>query len=200
MIGEPVRLASNRRHRLALRARACVFAVGVITAAAAVGGAFASLGTALLLPHHLVVDAAVGLLLAAALGRDLIGLPIPVPRRRWQVPRSWMRHFWFGAVGFGLAMGAGLLTFTSSYSFYLYLLICLLIGSATGGIWIGAFFGLCFVAAAYFGTAAWSRTPSPDKAARASALARVVGMIGAAASPLILSIPAAWIAITTVGK
>ena len=133
--------------------------------------------------------------MAAAFSRDLLGLPIPVPRRRWQVPRSWMSHFWLGALGFGLAMGVGVLTYTSAFTFYLYLLICLLIGSATGGIWIGALFGLCYAGAVYFSTAMWRRTPSPDKTARASRLARAVGMMGAAASPLILAIPAAWIAI-----
>lgn len=191
MVGEPVRLAGDSRSRYRFIARAVVFSVGVCMAAAAVGAALALIGGLVLAVHELAV-AITAVAVSAALGRELFGMPIPIPHRRWQVPRTWGTRFWLGALGFGAVMGAGFFTYTQSLVFYLYLVACLLSGSGWEGGAFGLAYGLCFTSAVFLSGAAWRRILPAMQAREALALGRKAGFVGALSSPLLFSLSAVW--------
>jgi hypothetical protein len=86
--------------------------LGAGLSAAAFGGALGWIGSALGAPWGtagLVVVISVTLLYAA---RELLGLPVPVPERRRQVPESWRWRYPPNVASFlyGLGLGVGFLT------------------------------------------------------------------------------------------
>jgi hypothetical protein len=86
--------------------------LGAGLSAAAFGGALGWVGTALGAPWGtagLILVLAVTALYTA---RELVGLPIPVPERRRQVPESWRRRYPPNVASFlyGLGLGVGFLT------------------------------------------------------------------------------------------
>jgi hypothetical protein len=191
VISEPVRFAGEERGRWV--ARAAVFALGAAAGATAIGALLGFVGSVALESHSVGIAVAAATVAALVIARELGGAPVFVPQRRWQVPRKWLRdRFWLGALGFGTIMGAGIFTFIPSLVFYLYLLACLLIGSAGHGALLGLVYGLCF-AGAVFLSGAVRRPAEPvgyaDRGLTAGARARVVGAL---AAPLVISLPVAW--------
>jgi cytochrome c biogenesis protein CcdA len=189
VIGEPVRLAEERRWRLVVRA--LVFAVGAIASSAAFGALLGKAGAVVAeVPHASLVIAVIAV--AAVLGREVLALPIPIPQRRWQVPREWLRHFWLGSFLFGAIMGLGFLTYTSSMIYYLYLTASLLLGSALYGSLIGAAYGATFSLAVFMSTAIWLRLAPAEQTAKALARGRRAAAFGAITSPLLVLLPVDW--------
>jgi cytochrome c biogenesis protein CcdA len=189
VIGEPVRLAEERRWRLVVRA--LVFAVGAIASSAALGALLGKVGAVVAeLPRASLVIAIVAVV--AVLGREVLRVPIPVPQRRWQVPREWLRHFWFGSFLFGAIMGLGFLTYTSSLIYYLYLTTSLLLGSVLYGSLIGAAYGATFSLAVFMSTAMWLRLAPAEQTAQALARGQRAAVFGAIASPMLVLLPVVW--------
>ncbi|HET7128483.1 MAG TPA: hypothetical protein VFJ93_05335 [Gaiellaceae bacterium] len=187
VIGEPVRLASERQYRFILRI--AVFGVAAVCGGSAVG---ATVGAAATLLPNVALWAAAGSAAVFALLHEAFPARIPMPQRRWQLPRNWLTPFWRGAAVFGSAMGVGLFTYTPSAIFYLYLAGCLVAGSVGLSSLLGGLYGLFFFLAVIYGTIAWRYLPAGDQAPRAIALGRRAQAIGLAAAPVIAFLPGAW--------
>lgn len=141
--------------------------------------------------------APIGLVIAIAtaamvIAREVLGIPLAIPQRRWQVPREWLRHFWLGSLVFGAIMGVGVLTYTSSSIFYLYLVATLLSGSSMTGALIGAAYGACYSIAVFASTIAWLRIAPADQTLRAFRRGRSAALAGAAIAPLLVLLPVVW--------
>ncbi len=101
--------------RASYRMAVLLHALGAAIAAALFGAALGALGAALRAPWGdagLVVVAGVALVYAA---RELLGLPVPLPDVRRQVP-DWWRTFFAPRVAaflYGLGLGVGFLTYLS---------------------------------------------------------------------------------------
>src|SRR5690348_9285810 len=90
-------------------------ALGATLSAAALGGALGALGMALGAPWGAAGFAAVATVAAAFAARELLGVPIPLPNLRRQVP-EWWRTFFSRPVSsflYGLGLGVGFLTYLS---------------------------------------------------------------------------------------
>lgn len=121
------------------------YIVGSVMAGAALGGALGLVGAVAAVSISpqirllaLLVVATVGLLVDARL------LPISIPSLRRQVNDIWLTRYrgWVYGLGFGLQLGAGVLTIVESSSVYAMLIACLMSVSAGWGSLIGAGFGL----------------------------------------------------------
>ena len=189
MIGEPVRLATN----WSIGARLLRFALFVSAATAAAGAMGAALGALghLALPRHTLGIRLIALIFGIVVLARELGLVarLPLPQRRWQIPRSWLGNFWTSAVIFGSIMGAGVFTYQPSALFFLYIVACILSGSASTGALFGALFGLSFSLAVAAVTFRWRAEPAEVRGARALRLLRRVRTIGAIVAPLVATLP-----------
>src|SRR5687767_11947458 len=124
-----------RGNRWGLTATACV--IGSVLGGAAVGTLLGAVGDLLLRPLPLIA-AAVCVLAAIA---DLAGL---LPRGSRQVDEDWLVRYrgWVYGFAFGAQLGVGVVTIVTSAATYAVLALCLLSGSVTTGLAIGATFGL----------------------------------------------------------
>lgn len=77
-----------------------------------------------------------------ALGFDLSGRSLPSVER--QVNENWLGEFrgWVYGLGFGVQLGAGVLTYITAAVIVLWLAAMLVVGSVPGAVLIGATFGL----------------------------------------------------------
>lgn len=157
-------------------------------AATAVGASLGLAGDVISIAQAAALGVAV-VAACAVVARELFEVPLPVPHRRWQVPRVWLRRAWLGAFGFGSVMGAGFLTYTSSLIFYVYLLACLLSGSVWLGGAAGLFYGVSYATAVFAVSAAWRNVSPPDQTERALELGRKARLAGAVISPLVPILP-----------
>jgi len=87
--------------------------MGAVAAAAAFGAALAGVGSLLGAPWGAAGVGVVGGLAALYLAREALGVPVPVPQLRRQVPDWWRTFFSFGPAAFlyGMGLGIGFLTF-----------------------------------------------------------------------------------------
>jgi len=113
------------------------YLLGSLLGGAAVGGLLGAVGQLLLRPLPLVA----ALVCLAAAVADLAGL---LPHGRRQVDDTWLTRYrgWVYGFGFGSQLGVGVVTIVTSAATYAVLALCLLSGSATAGLAIGATFGL----------------------------------------------------------
>jgi hypothetical protein len=190
VIGEPVRLANEKRHRLV--ARMALFGLFCLAGAAGLGALLGLLGQAALPEHSLGVWIGVCALALFTLVRETVARALPLPQRRWQLPRPWTRSFWGSAVVYGGAMGMGIFTLTPSALFYAYLLSCLLVRSAAIGALIGLWYGVWFLAAVTYATIRWRDGRAGEQASRALRVLRWSRVVGAPASVLLVAFPAIW--------
>jgi hypothetical protein len=114
------------------------------TAAAAVGLALGLTGMVLGAPWGAVGAAALALTAALYALREAVGLPVPIPDRRRQVP-DWWRTFFSpptAAILYGLGLGVGFLTFLTYGTFVAVAAAALVSGDPLLGIALCAPFGL----------------------------------------------------------
>ena len=135
----------GRRRRWGVTAPAYV--IGSVLGGLAVGLLAGALGRAVLAVVDLSTTARLAVLLAAlalavALDLRLGGLRTPGPKR--QVNEEWLDVYreWVYGAGFGLQLGAAVLTQVATAAVYAMLLAAALTGSPAGGALIGAVFGL----------------------------------------------------------
>lgn len=123
--------------------------VALFTASAAVGGA--GVGAALGAAGSIVVAAGDRWPLAAAAGLGLLALVIDssganrdLARPRRQVDEAWLTMYrrWIYATGWGLQLGAGVVTVMPAATVWLVFVLAALSASATSGALLGAVFGL----------------------------------------------------------
>ena len=113
------------------------YLLGSLLGGAVVGGLLGLMGEVLLQPLPLIA----ALVCVAAAVADLVGL---LPRGRRQVDEAWLNSYrgWVYGFGFGVQLGVGVVTIVTSAATYAVFALCLLSGSATVGLTIGATFGL----------------------------------------------------------
>ena len=120
--------------------------VGSLLGGLAVGAGLGTVGSALGLDaievNARAVVLAVALAVGLALDLRLGGLHLPSTRR--QVNENWIGAFrgWVYGAGFGLQLGAGLLTVVTTAAVYLTFLVCLIAATVPTGALIGGLFGL----------------------------------------------------------
>jgi hypothetical protein len=87
-------------------------ALGAALSAAALGAALGWSGAALGAPWGVIGLLALGVVGAVYAARDLLGLPVPIPERRRQVPEHWRWRYGTQVASFlyGLGLGIGFLT------------------------------------------------------------------------------------------
>jgi methylamine utilization protein MauE len=111
-------------------------AVGTTLAAAAFGAALGAVGALLGAPWGAVGLGAIAVVAGLYAARELLGLPIPLPDRRRQVP-EWWRTFFPAPVSsllYGLGLGIGFLTYLRHGT-----LVAVSVGAVAGGDpWLGA--------------------------------------------------------------
>ena len=114
------------------------YVVGSLLGGAAIGALLGGIGQLLLDDPLRYVAAGVCLLAAVA---DLTGL---LPRGSRQVNEDWLGRYrgWVYGLAFGAQLGLGVVTIVTSAATYAMLALCLLSGSLTAGLAIGATFGL----------------------------------------------------------
>jgi hypothetical protein len=131
---------------------ATAFAIGSMAGGAALGGTLGLVGGRLL--AGLANGAALAALAAAAAaGLALDGGLARLPTVHRQVDERWLRTYrgWVYGAGFGLQLGAGLVTIVTTSAVYLAFLAASLSGGATPGALIGLAFGV---------TRAWTLVPA----------------------------------------
>ncbi len=139
----------SRHQRWGVTAAALV--AGSTLAGGVVGAALGAFG-GLLLPSasttsiFWLASAVLGLGALAEAARDRV----PLPSLHRQVNEDWLPRYrgWVYGAGFGLQLGAGMLTIVTSWSVYVTLSLCVIAGSAEAGAAIGGTFGLARAAAA----------------------------------------------------
>ena len=132
-----------RRNRWWLTATAYV--AGSVAGGAALGGLAGAAGALLSAPWRppaRAVAPVAALLCLAAAGSDLTGRRPPSWRR--QVNEDWLAVYrgWVYGGGFGVQLGAGVLTIVTTATVYLTFALALLSASAPAGAAVGAAFGL----------------------------------------------------------
>ena len=119
---------------------------GSVLGGAAVGLVAASVGSLLPEPWRasrpVVVAAAVLLLVGLLLDLRVGGSRLPTIHR--QVDEDWMARYrgWVYGVGYGVQLGAGVVTIVTSATVYAVWLLALLAGRPLAGVLLGAAFGL----------------------------------------------------------
>ena len=125
-------------------ARGVLYIAASALSGALVGGLVAAIGG--VAEHVLPAVVLFGLagLLGLAYGLHELGIfHLPHPEHKWQVPNEWIaRRPLFGAVAFGLTIGAGVFTFIPFTSFYVLLAWELALGNVWAGALLGAAYGL----------------------------------------------------------
>ena len=117
---------------------------GAATAAAALGGLLGLVGSLAGAPWGTLGGLVLAAIAALYALREAAGAPIPLPGRRGQVP-SWWRSFFSPPVTgllYGLALGAGLLTYLGFGTFVAVAAAAALSGDPLAGALICAPFGL----------------------------------------------------------
>ncbi|MGH2694204.1 MAG: hypothetical protein ACRDJJ_05240 [Actinomycetota bacterium] len=130
---------SRRRYRMS----AALHALGATGSAAALGTVLGGVGALLGAPWGYGGAIAVAVVAAAYALRELLGVPIPIPDRRRQVP-DWWRTFFSphtSALLYGLGLGVGFLTFLSFGTFVVVALAALASGNPFVGLTLCAPFG-----------------------------------------------------------
>jgi len=114
--------------------------VGSVIGGAAVGAALGLVG-AVLRP---VARPAALVIALAALAIDLGQPHMPLPRWRRQVDEQWLVAYrgWVYGLGYGVQLGAGLVTIVTAATVYLVFALALFSGSVGAGALIGGVFGL----------------------------------------------------------
>ena len=121
------------------------FVSGSTVGGAGVGAVLGLVGEGL---ERLVPDrvrlAAVVVVAVAAVAVDAARRPRLLPSWRRQVDERWMDEYraWVYGVGWGVQLGAGVLTIVSSAGIYLVVALAALLGSLPVGVALGATFGL----------------------------------------------------------
>ena len=128
------------------------YVAGSVGAGAGLGGALGAIGLpfAAVLPvgtRGLLFALAAAIAIGAAFDGGLVGRALPSVRR--QVDERWMGEYrgWVYGLGFGLQLGAGVVTIVTVSAVYATFLSAFLSGSATAGALIGGAFGLARSAA-----------------------------------------------------
>ncbi len=119
-----------------------VHTAGAVVAAAAVGAALAIVGSALGAPWGAAGVALVAVTAAAYLAREVLGIPVPIPQLRRQVPDWWRTFFPFAPAAFlyGLGLGVGFLTYLARGTLVVVAAAAFASGSpAAGALLLGAF-------------------------------------------------------------
>src|SRR5437867_3885662 len=124
--------------------------VSAYVVASTVGGA--AVGALLGATGRLIGVGAAGGALRAALVVAVCGLGIAIdmagsgglPTVRRQVDEDWLHRYrgWVYGVGFGVQLGAGVVTIVTTATVYVAFALAFLTGSAAGGLAVGATFGL----------------------------------------------------------
>lgn len=111
-------------------------ALGATVTAAAFGAALGAAGGLLGAPWGRAGAIAVAVVAVVYAGRELLGLPVPVPQWRRQVPDWWRTFFGrpLAALLYGAGLGVGFLTYLSHGT----LVVVAVAVAATGRPWIGA--------------------------------------------------------------
>lgn len=130
---------SHRQHRV----RVGFYCLGLLLAGSAVGAGLGALG-GLARANGLIAPA---WLWASVLGilvlRELGMIPVPLPYRDWQMPRSWLRHGNLrSAMMFGLTMGVGAVTRAPIAAFHATLLLDIMLASLGTGLIMGCIFAV----------------------------------------------------------
>jgi hypothetical protein len=112
--------------------------------AAALGALLGRAGGMLGAPWGAAGASSVALVAVAYAGRDLLGLPLPLPQRRTQVPEWWRTFFSLRAVAvlYGVGLGPGFLTFLGFGTFVAVAAGAVAGGDPLGGAALCAPFGL----------------------------------------------------------
>ncbi|MGI8536413.1 MAG: hypothetical protein ACR2K2_07905 [Mycobacteriales bacterium] len=122
------------------------YVLGSVLGGAAVGTLAGTVGWLLPLESAAFATAAlVVLAVAAALAAAVEGGLLPrLPTVRRQVDEDWLHRYrgWVYGLGFGLQLGAGLVTIVTSPTLHLTLALAVLTGSPAGGAVVGVVFGL----------------------------------------------------------
>jgi len=122
------------------------YVLGSVLGGAAVGALAGTVGWLLPLDSAAFATAAlVVLAVAAALAAAVeVGALPRLPTVRRQVDEDWLHRYrgWVYGAGFGLQLGAGLVTIVTSPTVYLTLALAVLTGSPGGGAVVGLVFGL----------------------------------------------------------
>jgi hypothetical protein len=120
-------------------------AVGSATAGAALGATLGWLGGLVASGAggelRLVILAA---LLVCGLVLDLAPGPLALPTVRRQVDERWLNRYrgWVYGLGFGIQLGAGVITIVSVSAVYVAFAACVFVAGPVAGLAIGAAFGL----------------------------------------------------------
>jgi hypothetical protein len=160
-------------------------ALGAGTSAALMGAVLGSLGDLAGAPWGAGGTAALAALAGIYALRELIGLPVPVPQLRRQVPEWWRTFFSPAAAAglYGLGLGVGFFTFLSYGTLVAVAAAALASGNALVGAGLCAPFG---IARALAVTVAWRAETAESAAAVADGLDRMAatplpGMVNAIA-------------------
>lgn len=191
VIGEPVRLADRSRGRFVKRM--AVFVVFALAGAGALASLLSFLGSQVL-PAGGSIAWWIGLtsFVVLCVIRETVATGIPIPQRRWQLPRPWLERFWVGAAIFGGAMGAGVFTLTPSALFYVYLFSCFLVANSLTGLIFGLWYGLWFAGAVVYATVRWRGAPAGSDASRALMVLRRARLLGSPLALLLIGAPSIW--------
>jgi hypothetical protein len=148
-------------------------AVGATAAAAAFGALAAAFGARLDAPWGTGI-AVVAILAAVYLAGEVLGLRVPVPQLRRQVPEWWRTFFPFGVASllYGVGLGVGFLTYLSHGT----LLVVAVAATVSGDPLVGA------LLLAPFGLARGLSVAIAGRARTAAEGASLVGALGRSAS------------------
>jgi sulfite exporter TauE/SafE len=120
---------------------AAAYAAGSLLGGAAAGAALGAVGS--LFADSIDDAVAYGLLAAAAVVGVVLDVAGRLPTVRRQVDERWLSTYrgWVYGIGFGLQLGAGVVTIVTASTTYVALLAALLTGSPLAGAVVGATFG-----------------------------------------------------------
>jgi MFS family permease len=123
------------------------YLVGTVAGGATLGAVAGLAGAGLhqlMQPAPAVVAALVVVACVAALAVDLHVARLRLPSVQRQVNENWLGKYrgWVYGLGFGYQLGLGVVTVVTTASVYLTIVLAFLIGSAWGGLTVGAAFGL----------------------------------------------------------
>jgi hypothetical protein len=179
----------TRRWAIAL----ALHVVGAAAAAAAFGAALGAAGGALGAPWGASGVVSVAALAAAYLGREALGLRVPVPELRRQVPDWWRTFFGFGPSAFlyGVGLGVGFLTFLGHGTLLVVAAAAVVSGDPALGAVVVAPFGIARGISAVVATRTQTQDDGTALIGRLAASASWVGWRGAHAFVLAAVIVAA---------
>ena len=115
---------------------------GTIVGGVTIGAVFGLAGSIIVGPRELPWILAIAIFLGVVWDAGLVQVRLPSTHR--QVNDVWVNKYrgWAYGFGFGIQLGAGVLTIVKSTAIYLVLLACALSGGALAGALLGGLFGL----------------------------------------------------------